>query len=105
MSAALPWMADVLAVAGLAVITLSVLGLLRLPDVLLRTHAATKAVVFGDLTLLGASLGTWDGAIIARSAVVAALLLLTSPISSHAIARAEYLRLQGRGGRLDPDER
>src|SRR4029450_6911393 len=37
------WLADILIVAGLAVMTLGVYGILRFPDVYPRLHAAGKA--------------------------------------------------------------
>lgn len=81
-------LADALVVLGLAVITVGVYGVVRLPDVYTQLHAASKAAFLGvSLLLASASVGG-DGAIIARSGLIVALLAVTTPVAAHAIARA-----------------
>lgn len=87
-AAVIAWLADGLVVLGLVVMTIGVIGLYRMPDLYLRLHAASKAVVLGVVALAAASAATGDGAIIARAALIAGFLLLTTPVSAHAIARA-----------------
>jgi multicomponent Na+:H+ antiporter subunit G len=64
-------------------------GVLRLPDALSRQHAATKA---GTLALsvfaLGAGLIMPEPAWIGRLVALVALLSITLPLASHALARA-----------------
>lgn len=86
-----PWLADAMVVLGVATITIGVYGVVRLPDVYLKLHAAGKSVVLGVVSLAVASVVTGDPAIVARVALIAALLLLTTPVASHAIGRAAYL--------------
>ena len=82
------------ALTGLAlvVMTLGVVGLFRMPDLYLRLHAASKAVVLGVATIAAAVAITGDAGTLARAALVAAALLVTSPAGTHAVARAAYRR-------------
>lgn len=86
----LPWLADVLVVAALVVMTVGVYGLFRLPDVQTQLHAASKTVVLGVIALLVASWATRDAAIVLRALLIAAFLALTTPVGAHAIAHAAH---------------
>ena len=85
-------LADALVMFGVLVITVSIYGLFRMPDIYTRLHAASKAVVMGVIPIALASAITLDPTITYRSVLIAAFLLITTPISSHAIGRAAYLR-------------
>jgi multicomponent Na+:H+ antiporter subunit G len=85
------WASDVLAIVGLLLLTIAVYGMVRMPDTYARLHAASKAVFLGLLPLLLAACLTGDRGIITRAILITAFLLLTTPVSSHAIARAAYL--------------
>jgi multicomponent Na+:H+ antiporter subunit G len=85
----LPILAASLILVGLAVMTLAVVASLRGVDAYLRVHAAAGAP-FGVVLVLAGSLGSGDAAIIVRAALVAAFVLLTAPVSAHAIGRAAY---------------
>jgi multicomponent Na+:H+ antiporter subunit G len=63
-----------------------------MPDAYTQLHAASKAVVLGVVAFLAASLAAGDGAIAARSVLIASFLLLTTPVGAHAIARAAHAR-------------
>jgi len=84
--------ADALVVLGLAIITIGVYGVFRMPDVYTRLHAASKASFLGVVALLGAAALRGDGAIAARALLIATLLALTTPVAAHAIARAARRR-------------
>ena len=84
--------ADALVVLGLAVITLGVVGLFRMPDVYLQLHAAGKAVFLGVIAFLGASLAAGDAAVTARAVLIGAFLILTTPVAAHVTALAAYRR-------------
>ncbi len=84
--------ADGLVVLGVLGTTLGVYGLYRMPDVYTRLHAASKAAYLGLLVLLLTALTARDLEMIAKSALVAAFLVLTAPVGSHALARAAYRR-------------
>lgn len=81
-----------LIVLGIAVTSVTVYGVVRLRGLYSRLQAASKASMLGTVAILAASVGTRDGATIARAAVVALFLLLTTPIAAHAIAQAAYRR-------------
>ncbi len=83
---------DVLIVIGLLVTTLGVLGMFRMPDVYTRLHAASKAVVLGVAVLLLATIVTGGRELAGRSALIAAFLLLTTPVAAHVIALAARRR-------------
>jgi len=84
--------ADVLILLGLAILTIGVYGIVRLPDVYTQLHAASKAGFLGIAALLAAAALEGDGAIIARAVLIVALLALTTPVAAHAIARAAHRR-------------
>jgi len=82
---------DALLVLGVALILLAGVGVLRLPDVLTRANAATKATGLGlAAVLLGAAVRFDDP----RAWVVLGAAVLvqfaTSPVSGHVIGRAAY---------------
>ena len=83
---------------GLIVITISVYDVLRMPDVYSQLHAAGMATGLGVIAVLMASVLTRDVATITRAALVIVFLLLTAPISSHAIASAAHRWREARGG-------
>ncbi len=67
------------------------LGLLRLQDVLQRTHAATKAGTLGvGLVVLAVALYFHDVGVTTRAIAIFAFLLLTAPVGAHMIGRAAY---------------
>ena len=76
---------------GLAFDFFGCLGLVRLPDVYNRLQAATKCVTFGTCSILfGVFLvvGFVSSGIKCLLAIV--FLVLTSPVSAHALARAAH---------------
>lgn len=87
-----PWLADALVVLGVFVMTVGVYGMIRMPDTYTRLHAASKVVFLGVISLLLASTATRNPDIVFRVVLIAAFLLLTTPVSGHVIARAAYLR-------------
>lgn len=81
-------MAVALLALGTIVTTISVYGVLRMPDAYSQLHAAGMASGVGAISILLASIATRDAATITDAALVIAFLLLRAPISSHAIASA-----------------
>jgi len=91
----------VMILSGSVFVIIGGVGLLRLPDFYTRIHAAGITDTLGSwLILIGLMLheGFTLGA--AKLAMLLFFLLATSPLSSHALAKAAYLRgldpLQGR---------
>ena len=65
------------------------LGVLRLPDVLTRMHASTKAGTLGtSLVLIAAAVHFGDFAITAKVILAILFILLTAPVAGHMIGRA-----------------
>lgn len=67
------------------------LGILRLPDVLIRMHASTKAGTLGSgLLLIAVAIYFGDLATITRAVLTIVFLLLTAPVAAHMIGRAAF---------------
>lgn len=67
------------------------LGMLRLPDTVIRMHAATKAGTLGaGLILFGVAFFYADLGITLRALATITFLLLTAPVAAHLIGRAAY---------------
>ncbi|MCR9139023.1 MAG: monovalent cation/H(+) antiporter subunit G [Alphaproteobacteria bacterium] len=67
------------------------LGLLRLPDVYTRMHAASKAGTLGSgVLLIALGVQSGDTGTLTRSLAGVAFFLLTAPISAHLLAKASY---------------
>lgn len=85
-----------LAAIGVFFTLVSAIGLLRLPDVYARMHAASKASTVGvSCILLAAGLYYGEGQL-ARMVILIALFFITGPIAATTMARAAY--------RTDPDK-
>lgn len=68
------------------------IGLLRLPDLLMRMQAATKAATLGLMCiLLGVVIHFRDLLVTVEASLVVLFIFLTTPIASHLIARAAYV--------------
>ncbi|MBN2799281.1 MAG: monovalent cation/H(+) antiporter subunit G [Deltaproteobacteria bacterium] len=77
----------VIAVIGALFLFLGALGIYRMPDVYNRLHAGTKATTLGNiLTLVG--FGLTHPEWLPKIALVVLFVILTNPLSSHALARA-----------------
>lgn len=87
------WISSVLILSGSLFVLVAALGVIRLPDVLCRMHAATKAGAFGvGLMLLGLVVDAGDLATAVKAALVMACFYLTAPIAGHLLGRIAYHR-------------
>jgi multicomponent Na+:H+ antiporter subunit G len=96
--------AALLATLGTALALLAALGILRMPDLYTRLHAAGKAGTLGAIcALLAGAVYAADMGATVRIFMVIGFLLLTIPIATHRIARAGYLNevLQEEGTVID----
>ena len=67
------------------------LGLLRMPDVYIRMHAATKAGTLGaGLILAAVAVHFAEAGITVRALAAIAFLMITAPVAAHLIGRAAY---------------
>ncbi|HTO26993.1 MAG TPA: monovalent cation/H(+) antiporter subunit G [Devosia sp.] len=70
---------------------IAAIGVLRLPDLLTRMHAASKAGPVGaGLVLLAVAVMSADVGVALRAIVGFVFLLLTTPVAAHLLARASY---------------
>lgn len=66
-------------------------GVLRMPDVFTRMHAATKAgTVAVSAITIGMMIRFGNVTVTSRGLLVIAFFLLTAPVAAHMIARAAY---------------
>lgn len=95
----------IIASIGTLFMVISALGILRLPDVFTRMHAAGKAATLGISCLL-LSTGVYfdEEGQFWRMVILISLFFLTSPIASTSIARAAYLTSPPETMRFDHDE-
>lgn len=84
----LKWVADVLVLLGLAAVTVSVVGIIRMRGMLMRVQAAGQAVLVGIIVVLMSAVGSGQWELVGRAVLVAVFLLLSAPMSAHAIAQA-----------------
>ena len=83
------WLIGVLFLLGGFFAFVAGLGVLRLPDVLTRMHASTKAGTLGSaLILAGAALHFDDFAYTTKAILAILFILLTAPVAGHMIGRA-----------------
>jgi multicomponent Na+:H+ antiporter subunit G len=90
---------------GVIFMLISSIGILRLPDVYSRMHAAGKSTTVGvSFVLLGAGVYFWEQHLFARMLLLIVLIFATSPISTSAMARAVYRTSAMRQVHLKHDE-
>lgn len=96
--------ADALVILGVFIMTIGVIGMLRMPDTYTKTHAASKAVFLGVISLLVASMASGDAAVILRVILIIAALIITTPVAAHVVARAAFNRGESMRSRSPVDE-
>ncbi|RYE36537.1 MAG: monovalent cation/H(+) antiporter subunit G [Hyphomicrobiales bacterium] len=91
MQEAMQYLAAAAVLLGAVFGLLAAIGIVRLPDLYTRLHAASKAGVVGSgLILVAVGLISTDGAVILRAILGIIFLLLSTPIAAHLLARAAY---------------
>jgi len=81
-------------VVGVIFTMVTVVGILRLPDVYTRAHAASKSATMGVLSiLLGVFFYFWinEGVVSVQLLLAILFLFITSPIGGHLMSRAAYI--------------
>ena len=85
------YLTGLLVIIGGIFCLVAAVGVVRLPDALMRMHAATKAGTLGTgLLIIAEALLYRQLGITLRAATVIALVLLTAPVAAHLIGRAFY---------------
>jgi multicomponent Na+:H+ antiporter subunit G len=82
---------SVLLLVGAGLILLAAIGVVRMPDLLIRLHATTKAATLGS-ALMVAAVAVHFGSVqvVTRAIAVIVFLLITAPVAAHMLARASY---------------
>lgn len=79
--------------AGAFFSIVTAIGLIRLPDIYSRTHAASKSATLGVMCILIGTLVfffTEEGLFNSRVVLGIFFVLITAPVGGHLIARASY---------------
>ncbi|KAA0874210.1 monovalent cation/H(+) antiporter subunit G [Nitrincola tapanii] len=85
------WLIKILMLASAAFMLLAAVGIVRLPDLLTRMHATTKAGALGvALMMLAVALHFADSVVSAKTLAVILFIFITAPIAAHVIGRAGY---------------
>ena len=80
-------------VSGGIFCVIGAVGLIRMPDLYTRMHAASVTDTLGaGLILFGLMLQAGLTLVAAKLLIVGLLILFTSPTATHALARAAFLR-------------
>lgn len=82
---------DIMLLVSCAVMTLGIIGILRMPDVYTKLHGSSKSVFLGVVLLCISSSVIATPAMNMRLILIALLVVITTPLSSHVIGRAAYL--------------
>lgn len=73
-------------------VLVAAIGLVRLEDVYMRMHAASKAGTLGSgVLLLALAVASQELDVVTRAIAGVIFFLLTAPLSAHLLARAAYL--------------
>jgi multicomponent Na+:H+ antiporter subunit G len=76
---------------GAGFVLIGALGVVRMPDLMLRMHTTTKAgALGGGLIAVAAAFHFPEAGVIVRSVAILAFVVLTAPIAAHVIGRAGY---------------
>ncbi len=82
-------------IAGAGFVMIAAIGIVRLPDLLTRMHASTKAGTLGALlVLVGLAIHQGTGEVTSKVVATSLFLLLTAPIAAHMIGRAHARALR-----------
>jgi len=85
--------AAALLIIGTLFCLVAAVGMIRLPDTLIRMHAATKAGTLGaGFILVAEAVAAGDLGTTLKVIAVIVFLLLTAPVGAHLIGRAAYHR-------------
>lgn len=86
---------DFMVILSLIVMTLGILGIVRMPDIYTKLHGASKSVFLGIVLLSLSTTVVATPEMTHRIIIIVLLVTMTTPISSHVIGHAAY-RMQER---------
>jgi len=83
------WAIVALALLGTFFGAVAAIGIVRMPDIYTRAHAASKSDTLGAvLTIAAAALALESGLSTVKAVFLVVFMFLTNPTAAHAIARA-----------------
>jgi multicomponent Na+:H+ antiporter subunit G len=78
-------------ISGSIFVLVASVGVLRLPDLMMKMHASTKAGTLGaGLILVSVGVAFDEISVLTRVIATIIFLLLTAPVAAHLISRAAY---------------
>lgn len=81
----------VLILIGAFFMVVAALGVLRMPDLLIRMHASTKAGTLGaSILILSVALAYQETSVTVRCLAIVLFLCLTAPVVAHVVGRVAY---------------
>ncbi len=81
----------IMLLTGASLILIGAIGAVRMPDLLLRMHATTKAGALGaGLIAVGSGIFFPEADVTVRAVAILAFVVLTAPVAAHMIGRAGY---------------
>ncbi len=90
-SEVLNYISGILVLVGSGFALVAALGIVRLPDIYSRMHAASKAGTVGSgAMLIALAVFADDPATTLRALAAVAFVMLTAPVSAHLLAKASY---------------
>ena len=105
---------DFFVILGVTVMTLGVIGIIRMPDLYTKLHAASKSVFLGVMVLAISGMAVSEGQIITRLILICLTLIFVTPVASHVIGRAGHIvheqmdspgAIDESGALIPPDQR
>ncbi len=87
------WIASFILLAGSVFALIAAIGMVRMPDLYCRMHAATKAGAFGaSLVMFGVILIMPQLRVIIQGVLIILFFYLTAPVAAHMIGRVALMR-------------
>ncbi|MDZ7713260.1 MAG: monovalent cation/H(+) antiporter subunit G [Rhodovibrio sp.] len=84
--------AGVIILIGSFFVFVAAVGIVRMPDVYVRMHAATKAGTLGSgLLLLAVAVQAEELDVVLRAVAAVLFLIATTPVAAHLLGRASYI--------------
>lgn len=81
---------DIMLLVSCGVMTLGIVGILRMPDIYTKLHGASKSVFLGLIVLCLSATVISSTTAIFRLVLIIVLVFISTPIASHVLGRAAY---------------
>jgi multicomponent Na+:H+ antiporter subunit G len=92
MAAVADVLAGLLILVGAFFVFAAAVGILRMPDVYVRMHAATKAGTLGSgMLLVAVAVQADESDVVLRALAAVVFLIATTPVAAHLLGRAAYI--------------